>query len=343
MRYLPGRRVPVTGLALILATLLGCAQAAPGAARAAAAATTRPHAATTAASFFPAAVTAPASQAPPGRRARLAGPAAALAAEDAGAAGDTAAACGGMSFTAGTRVLLASGVAIPISQLKPGEKVLATNVQTGKTQAEPVTAVLVHHDTDRYDLTIQTPHGTAVIHTTSSHLFWDPAARRWVKAAALKYGARLRAPAGGSAVVVTGGWVPRQSAGWMWDLTVNGGNDHDFYVDTAAAAVLVHNCPIGSSESWGNPDSLAGHFAAHGADFGASSAEDYANQASEFFHRGLQENMPIKIDEEGVIRIYDPQTNTFGAYNPSGTTRTFFQPTSPTYWLRQPGVEPWSP
>ena len=113
----------------------------------------------------------------------------------------------------------------------------------------------------------------------------------------------------------------------MWDISVPGGGDHDFYVDTAAAAVLVHNCPIGSSESWGNSDSLAGHFAAHGADFGASSAEDYANQASEFFQRGIQENMPIKIDEEGVIRIYDSETNTFGAYNPSGTTRTFFNPT----------------
>jgi hypothetical protein len=33
----------------------------------------------------------------------------------------------------------------------------------------------------------------------------------------------------------------------MWDLTVPGNNDHDFYVDTTAADVLVHNaggvCP----------------------------------------------------------------------------------------------------
>jgi hypothetical protein len=29
----------------------------------------------------------------------------------------------------------------------------------------------------------------------------------------------------------------------MWDLSVPGGNDHDFYVDTVAAPVLVHNCP----------------------------------------------------------------------------------------------------
>ncbi len=76
-----------------------------------------------------------------------------------------------MSFSAGTKVLLASGVAIPISQLKPGDKVLATNVKTGKTSAEPVTAVLVHHDTDLYDLTVSTARGSVVILTTSSHLF----------------------------------------------------------------------------------------------------------------------------------------------------------------------------
>jgi hypothetical protein len=202
--------------------------------------------------------------------------------------------------------------------------------------------VLLHHDTDRYDLTVKTAQGSAVIQTTAGHLFWDQATGRWTKAASLKYGDYLRT-SDGTIATVAGGYVPASASGWMWDLSVPGGDDHDFYIDTAAAAVLVHNCPIGPSESWGNPDSLASHFAVHGADFGATSAEDYANQASEFFQQGIQENMPIKIDEEGVIRIYDPQTNTFGAYNPSGTTRTFFQPTSPTYWLRQPGLEPWSP
>ncbi|HZR54613.1 MAG TPA: hypothetical protein VFB06_34570 [Streptosporangiaceae bacterium] len=29
----------------------------------------------------------------------------------------------------------------------------------------------------------------------------------------------------------------------MWDLTVPGGDDHDFYVDTINTPVLVHNCP----------------------------------------------------------------------------------------------------
>ncbi|MDE2515962.1 MAG: hypothetical protein KGL12_08045 [Rhodospirillales bacterium] len=95
-----------------------------------------------------------------------------------------------------------------------------------------------------------------------------------------------------------------------------------------------------AAESWGNPATLARHFADHGADFGATSAEDYASQASQFLERSQAEGLPTKIDPSGTIRTYDPASNTFGAYNANGTTRTFFQPTSPTYFARQPGVPP---
>jgi RHS repeat-associated protein len=171
------------------------------------------------------------------------------AAEDAGAdaAEDAGTSCGGESFTAGTEVLLANGAPVPIGQLKLGDKVLATNTKTGKTTAETVAAVLVHHDTDLYDLTVRSRHRTAVIDTTSSHLFWDPSAHRWIKAGALKHGSYLRTSDGGT-VTVVGGYAPRQHTGWMWDLTVPGNNDHDFYVVvTPTIAVLVHNCPPSES------------------------------------------------------------------------------------------------
>ena len=146
---------------------------------------------------------------------------------------------GGESFTASTRVLLASGAAVAISALKPGDKVLAVNTATGKTQAEKVAAVLVHPDTDLYDLTVTSGGRTEVIHTTSNHLFWDPAARAWVKAAALHKGETLRAPRG--LVTADGGRAPADRTGWMWDLTIPG--DHDFYVMSASRGppVLVHN------------------------------------------------------------------------------------------------------
>ena len=119
------------------------------------------------------------------------------AAEDT-AIGDAVAACGGMSFTPGTKVLLASGIAVPIASLKPGDKVLATNTRTGKTQAEPVTAVLVHHDTNRYDLLVRVAHATAVIHTTSTHLFWDSYLHQWITSNKLTKGEHLKTPTASS-------------------------------------------------------------------------------------------------------------------------------------------------
>lgn len=88
----------------------------------------------------------------------------------------------GQSFTASTRVLLADGKAVPISALKPGERVLATNstTKTGKTTPETVAAVEVTHDHDLYDLRVKTSHGVAVIHT-SNRLFWDPYHHYWVR------------------------------------------------------------------------------------------------------------------------------------------------------------------
>jgi Pretoxin HINT domain len=159
--------------------------------------------------------------------------------------------CGGESFTAGTLVLLASGKMAPISSLEKGEKVEAADTKTGKNQAETVTAVLLHHDTDLYNLTVRSGGRTEVIHTTSNHLFWDPYPHYgWIPSNHLKPGMHLKTPDGKSAVVVSGS-VPAVHDGWMWDLTVQ--DDHDFYVEPAVVlppsragpsdvAVLVHNC-----------------------------------------------------------------------------------------------------
>lgn len=93
-------------------------------------------------------------------------------------------------------------------------------------------------------------------------------------------------------------------------------------------------------QSFGNPAKLDDHFRRHGGDFGAKSADDYAAQASDFLQRSQRQRLPTKIDADGVVRVYDSRSNTFGAYNPSGTTRTFFKPTSRTYFDRQPGSAP---
>jgi hypothetical protein len=91
---------------------------------------------------------------------------------------------------------------------------------------------------------------TEIINTTSDHLFWNPAARKWVQASKLRKGERLKT-ADGKIAVADGGTTLTGRGDWMWDLTIPGNGDHDFYVLTgtgsdfphslAATAVLVHN------------------------------------------------------------------------------------------------------
>ena len=69
---------------------------------------------------------------------------------------------------------------------------------------------------------------------------------------------------------------------------------------------------LGTEDSWGRAETLGDHFARHGADFGATSADEYAAQASRFLQRAQAERLPTKIDSHGVIRAYDPDTNTLG-------------------------------
>ena len=59
--------------------------------------------------------------------------------------------------------------------------------------------------------------------------------------------------------------------------------------------------------------------------------------------------VPTKIDPtDGTIRVYDPETNTFGSYNADGTTRTLYKPdpgrhgydSTWQYWDDQQGNSP---
>jgi hypothetical protein len=91
-------------------------------------------------------------------------------------------------------------------------------------------------------------------------------------------------------------------------------------------------------ETWGHVPSLPDHFERHGRDFNAKDADEYARMAWDFKQRAKAEGLPTKVDSDGVIRIYDPKSGAFGAYNPNGTTKTFFKPNSRDYFDRQPGV-----
>ncbi|WP_416971786.1 polymorphic toxin-type HINT domain-containing protein [Streptomyces sp. 4F14] len=172
-------------------------------------------------------------------------------AEGAGADAGEAASCEVHSFTPTTPVRLADGSVKPISKLRPGDKVLATDPQTGVTSPEPVQKLIVTR-TDR-DFTILTlsvtpargsqPSGhpsdkPPTLTTTWHHPFWDAGRRRWTDAHDLTRGAKLRQP-DGSVVVVTGVRNVHRG-GVTYDLTV--GKLHTYYVVAGKTPVLVHNC-----------------------------------------------------------------------------------------------------
>lgn len=88
---------------------------------------------------------------------------------------------------------------------------------------------------------------------------------------------------------------------------------------------------------WGNPAKLDDHVQRHGAAVSAIDAEDYVRKAGEFFQRGKVDGLPTKIDEDGVIRIFDPASDLFGSYGPDGTIKTFFKAKSRNYWANVKG------
>jgi len=104
------------------------------------------------------------------------------------------------------------------------------------------------------------------------------------------------------------------------------------------SAPITASVGASARQTWGRPETLPDHFARHGRDFGARDPDDYAAQAHAFLERAKTSGLPAKRDHDGSLRVYDPSTGAFAAYNPDGTTKTFFKPGSPTYFDRQPGT-----
>ncbi|GAV42219.1 polymorphic toxin-type HINT domain-containing protein [Streptomyces acidiscabies] len=148
------------------------------------------------------------------------------------------------SFVPGTKVLMADGSTKPIEKVKAGDKVIATDPESGETQAQTVTAeikgkglkhlVKVTIDTDGNKGT-----KTASITTTDGHPFWVPELRKWVDATDLQAGQWLRTGAG-TLVQVSAVERWTNSGVTVHNLTI--GDVHTYYVSADVTPVLVHNC-----------------------------------------------------------------------------------------------------
>lgn len=105
----------------------------------------------------------------------------------------------------------------------------------------------------------------------------------------------------------------------------------------APAAFAAKPAPP-ARQTWGNIVTLQDHFERHGRDFGSKSADDYAARAWQFLQTARSQSLPMKLDDtDKTLRIFDPKTRAFAAYNGDGKTKTYFKPDSADYWQRQPG------
>ncbi len=139
------------------------------------------------------------------------------------------------SFTGATVVLMADGTKKPIEDVKVGDKVLATDPETGEQVAKKVEHVFVHDDTV-IDLVVD----GEVISTTEDHPFWSVTDRKFERADELSPGEQVLG-ADGRLVTVSGLKLGSARAAFAYNLTVEG--IHTYHVGDAE--ILVHNaCPI---------------------------------------------------------------------------------------------------
>lgn len=152
---------------------------------------------------------------------------------------DALTACRVNSFPGSTQVLMADGSRRAISEVREGDRLLASDPETGELRPQPVTDTF-RHDTERLvDITVA---GDGRLTSTVGHRFYVTG-RGWTVVSDLRLGDRLRTPDGSVQPVTAlrdrSGLAPRE----VYDLTVGG--LHTFFVRTDGVRpqdVLVHNC-----------------------------------------------------------------------------------------------------
>ncbi|MFI0420489.1 RHS repeat-associated core domain-containing protein [Spongiactinospora sp. 9N601] len=149
------------------------------------------------------------------------------------------------SFVAGTKVLMADGTHKPIEQVKVGDKVLAADPETGKTHAQPVTAIITGTGIKHLvQITVDTDGNrggvTGDLIATIDHPFWLPDLRTWSDAGTLQSGAWLQTSAGTWIQVgAVDTWIAYQQ---VYNLAVAG--THTYHIAAGGTGVLVHNCGV---------------------------------------------------------------------------------------------------
>ncbi|WBB64609.1 polymorphic toxin-type HINT domain-containing protein [Streptomyces sp. WMMC500] len=172
--------------------------------------------------------------------------------------------CESNSFTAGTPVLMADGTTKPIEDVKVGDKVLATDPETGETSVETVTAEIIGTGSKNIveitiDLDGKQGKKTATVTATDGHPFWVPELGEWIDATDLQTGQMLQTSAGAHIqITAIKRWTTQTT---VYNLTVS--DKHTYYVLAGQTPVLVHNsngiCGSADAHSFRRTEALSGN------------------------------------------------------------------------------------
>ncbi len=146
---------------------------------------------------------------------------------------DAAESCSANSFTARTLVTMADGSREPISRVAVGDRVLASDPETGRTEGRAVTATIVHGGAHTM-VDVRLADGTTTT-ATDHHPFWDATTTSFVYADHLHVGDRLL-EANGTLIQVSGLRI-YQADVTAYNLAIDG--IHTYYAGDTP--VLVHN------------------------------------------------------------------------------------------------------
>ena len=105
----------------------------------------------------------------------------------------------------------------------------------------------------------------------------------------------------------------------VYNLTVE--DAHTFFVGSADGGTWVHN-----TCAFANAATKESHFADHGSDFGADSADFYEKQASHFLEGDRDPSALSRFRANGDKVMYNEVTDEFGVMTRNNVACTYFKP-----------------
>ncbi|MFI0480110.1 nucleic acid/nucleotide deaminase domain-containing protein [Actinomadura sp. 9N215] len=182
------------------------------------------------------------------------------------------------SFVPGTRVRMADGSLKPIEQVRKGDRVAATDPETGAARSRAVGGTMSGWGRKALVQVTVDPDGkdggrTGTVVATAGHRFWLPERGTWAAAALLTPGTWLRTSDGNWARVTA--VKAYTSLTGAYNLSIKG--NPTYYVVAGGTGLLVHNCGEVPLNSGGLPEMA--HAYRMGANPSGKALSSYQNVA----------------------------------------------------------------